>query len=65
MTTARMMLAAVYRSKPNTFQAPGGYWFLRITNYTTNSALEVAVTPQKAADLISLGVPQLEDGGGL
>lgn len=61
----RMFLLAVYRSRPNTFQAPGGYWFLRITNTLTSSVTEVSLTPGKAEQLETMGVPRIEDGGGL
>lgn len=61
----RMMLTGVYRSKPTTHQAPGGYWFLRVTNPDSGVAREVTLTPKKAEELIAIGVPQLPDGGGL
>lgn len=63
--SARMMLVALYRSKPNAHTAPGGYWFLRITRAETGVAREVTLTPAKAAELEAMGVPRLEDGGGL
>jgi hypothetical protein len=63
--SARMMLVALYRSKPNVHTAPGGYWFLRITRPETGTCREVTITPAKAAELEAIGVPRLEDGGGL
>jgi len=61
----RTTLAAIYRSKPNTFQSPGGYWFLRIASTTTDAVVELTITPDKAEALRAIGVPQLPDGGGL
>ena len=61
----RIMLTGLYRSKPNAHTAPGGYWFLRITNPDSGACREVTVTPAKAAELEALGVPRLPDGGGL
>jgi hypothetical protein len=61
----RPMLVALYRSKPNAHTAPGGYWFLRLTNPLGGTCREVTLTPAKAAELEAMGVPRLEDGGGL
>lgn len=61
----RPMLVALYRSKPHSHQAPGGYWFLRITNPDTGSVTETTLTPSKAETLEFMGVPRLPDGGGL
>lgn len=61
----RTMLVAIYRSKPNEFQAPGGYWFVRIASTAANKAVELTITPAKAEELRAIGVPQLPDGGGL
>lgn len=61
----RPMLVAVYRAKPNAFQSKGGYWFLRIENPVTGRVSETALIESKAKELEALGVPRLEDGGGL
>jgi hypothetical protein len=53
-----MMLVEVYRSKPNSFQAPGGYWFLRIINPDTGMREDVPITVNKAESLKKIGVPE-------
>lgn len=63
--TERTVLIAIYRSKPNNFQSPGGYWFLRISTTASDKVIELTLTPDKAAQLEAMGVPKLPDGGGL
>lgn len=55
----------VYRSKPNAFQAPGGYWHLRIVNSAdgTRRSAETPISEGTAAQLIAMGATRLPDGG--
>jgi hypothetical protein len=65
MIDERAMLVAVYRSKPNPHTAPGGYWFLRVTNPMTGCITETTLTATKADEFVAMGVPRLPDGGNL
>jgi len=59
----RLFLVSVYRSKPNTHQAPGGYWFMRVTPTGSSTYLDLSITPKRAQELKALGALQLPDGG--
>lgn len=59
-----MFKQEIYRSIPNRFQSPGGYWYLRITRVATGERSEIGLLHNKAQELLRLGIPQLADGGG-
>lgn len=56
----RLMNVCVYKSKSSE-----SYWFLRVVNPVTEAQTDINITSGKASDLMMLGVPRVDDGGGL
>lgn len=64
--THRMMPVSIYRSRDDGgFIQKPTYWFMRVVNPITGSYIDTNITEGKAADLVTLGVPRIDDGGGL
>lgn len=56
----RPMLVGVYREPQNRFQPIGGVWWMVVSNPQTGSETILTLTPRKAAELITVGVPEVQ-----
>lgn len=61
----RMMYVYVYKSKVPPVNGSPAYYFLRVVNPITNSFTDSNITEGKATELVMMGVPTLQDGGGI